>query len=147
MSFGNSKEIELLWEGIEEGANNIIKTIKQFRDRVAYIEQQVVINMKPVVSNGTKNLSTAIRILNALEARLEQINDILANANENSFKQAFTICRSKLALPNDSVNKLLTEETIAPIELSAINTILEELLSNVLLDESMRRTRMYAKIN
>ncbi len=138
MSGHSEKEISFLSKAVHEICTSIIELINSSRKEIYEIEKLVVSNLNMTVHGGSKNLSTARRIIQALENRLDKIQELTREPTLDNLKNAYNMAFSKLCLTNDTLNKLITEDDIQPIEVNKIKTTIDHLLDNVIVKKQKK---------
>jgi len=124
-----------LWLEVERSAGQLVRIIASTRARIASIERDMIDHFATVSSEGQRNLSTARRILTAVEKRLNTINSYIQHGSEIDLQAAVKLASTPLILPNDSMTKLISEADIPPIEPANIQPTLEQLLSRITVEK------------
>lgn len=136
-------EFSSLKSAVMEISNSLLELIKNSREKTIIIEQQLLKNPSSGLSGMSKNLSTARRIIQALELRLEQMNVHIKESSLDSLKLAYNLSLSRLSMSNDTINKLITEEDLRPIEANKITSTIDFLLNNILVEKKLKRVSLF----
>lgn len=123
--------IPSLWNEVERASDQLVRLITSSRARIAVIESDMIDHLAAVSSDGQRSLTTARRVLMAVEKRLSVINSCLQHGSEEDLRRAIRTARSPLVIPSDSINKLISEADIAPVEPANIKPLMDQLLSRI----------------
>ncbi len=124
-----------LWTEVERAADQLVRVITTTRVKLTSIERDVIDRMASVSQDGQRCLSAARRILRAVETRLNTINSYIQHGSEGDLRAAARLAHAPLILSNDSVNKLISEDDIPPIELGSVQPTLEHLLARIVVQK------------
>lgn len=127
-----------LWTEVERFADQLVKIITSSRVRIAIIESDMIDHLAAVSPDGQRSLTTARRLLSAMEKRLTTINSCIQHAGEEDLKAAIRTARSPLVLPNDSVNKLISEADIPPIDPANLKPMMDSLLARIVVKKPQK---------
>ena len=122
-----------LWTEVERSADHLVRLITSSRAKISIVESEMIDHLASVSQDCQKSLTTARRLLAAMENRLNTINSFLQHATEDDLRAAIRTARSPLVLPNDSINKLISEADIAPIEPANLKPIMDSLLARIVI--------------
>ncbi|MFN8392569.1 MAG: hypothetical protein U0136_19910 [Bdellovibrionota bacterium] len=117
-----------IWSEIERSADHLIRMITASRSKIELIESEMIDRMAVVSAEGQRNLTAARRIVGALERRLDKLNNHLGSGAPSDITAAFKLLGSPLQVPNDCVNKLISEASMEPIAVEDIEPTLNRLL-------------------
>jgi hypothetical protein len=120
-----------IFSEIERGADHLAHLIAIARGRIELIEREMIDHLAIVDADGQKSISTVRRIIGALEQRLDKLNQYLHDNSHVELAAAFRLLSSPLVIPNDFVNKLISEENIEPIPVAEIQPVLNHLLTSI----------------
>ena len=131
-------QVIYIWSEIERAGDYLVQLIHSSRTRIEAVEREMIDHMASVSPEGQKNLTAARRIVGALERRLEILNSYLYKGAQADLYSAYKLLSSPLVLPNDCVNKLISEADIPPIPPAEIKPMLEQLLNRISLQRKQR---------
>lgn len=123
------KERTELWKDLDRRVFTLTQLTQFALTQVHDIENSL---LKSVVVNASTQL-TALnhlkRTITALEARIEEINMLLAAGSTEDLKRAMLLAQKDLQFKNDAVHKLLSEEALPPLPIDQARSHVEALLS------------------
>ena len=128
-----------LRDQIERSAEYLLRLIGVSRKRIRDIESQMIDHLAVVTGDSQKRLTAARRIIAALEKQLDTINNFLRTGSESDLFAAHKMVTRPLILPNDSVNKLISEADIEPIPPKEIQPTLEKLLTSITIQKRQQQ--------
>lgn len=116
-----------LWQDLDRRVFLITQLINTSKQRLKDTERQLLENVPAVVPACYTAVNEVQRIIQSLEERMNQINQLIAAGKESDIAKATVIAGSDLTFKNDAMHKLISDESLAPIPFDDIGSHLDGL--------------------